>query len=109
MEPTQPFEVALVTAPDLETARKLAQAVLQAHLAACVNLLPGLESHYWWQGKLENATEGLMLLKTTPAKREALQQLIISQHPYDTPEFLVLPIAAGSEKYLAWLSGSLAP
>ena len=99
------FFIVLVTAPDLKTARSLAKATLEAKLIACANLVPKIESHYWWQGKVESATEVLMILKTQKAKLAALEKLILSKHPYDTPEFLVLPLKAGSDKYLAWLAG----
>jgi periplasmic divalent cation tolerance protein len=98
------FSIVLVTAPDLKTARRLAKAALAAKLIACANLVPKIESHYWWQGKMESGTEVLMILKTRKAKLVALEKLILSQHPYDTPEFLVLPLKAGSDKYLAWLA-----
>src|SRR5437899_874657 len=97
------YVVALVTAPDLKTARNLAHAALQSHLAACVNLVPKIESHYWWRGKLESNGEVLLLLKTTKAKRRALEKCVLTNHPYDTPEFVVLALSAGNERYLAWL------
>ena len=103
MKPTTQFALVLVTAPDLKTARRLAKAALQAKLIACANLVPKIESHYWWQGKLESAAEVLLVLKTTKATLAALEKLILAGHPYDTPEFLVLSPNAGSQKYLAWL------
>jgi periplasmic divalent cation tolerance protein len=98
-----PFRLVLVTAPDLKTARRLAQAALRQRLAACANLIPGLESHYWWQGKIESSREVLLLFKTRASLLRKLEQLILAQHPYDTPEFLVLQLTAGTERYLAWL------
>jgi len=98
------FAIVLVTAPDLKIARALAKAALQAKLIACANLVPKIESHYWWQGKIESSAEVLLILKTRKAKLAALEKLILAQHPYDTPEFLVLPLVAGSEKYLDWLA-----
>jgi periplasmic divalent cation tolerance protein len=99
-----PFALALVTAPDLKTARMLARAALQARLIACANLLPKIESHYWWQGKIENGTEVLMLFKTTAARLAALEKLIVSKHPYDTPEFIALKVNSGNKRYLDWLA-----
>jgi periplasmic divalent cation tolerance protein len=98
----------LVTAPDLPTARKLARLALTARLVACANLLPRLESHYWWQGKLESSAEVLMVMKTTRPRLAALERLILAEHPYDTAEFVVLPIQTGSAKYLDWITASVA-
>jgi periplasmic divalent cation tolerance protein len=77
---------------------------LQARLIACANLVPKIESHYWWQGKIESGAEVLLILKTRKAKLAALEKLVLAQHPYDTPEFLVLSLVAGSKKYLDWLA-----
>ncbi len=106
MKPAAKFAVVLVTAPDLKTARKLAKAALAARLIACANLIPKVESHYWWRGKIESGAEVLLVLKTTKSKLAALEKLILAKHPYDTPEFIVLPLSAGSKKYLAWLAAS---
>jgi periplasmic divalent cation tolerance protein len=106
MKSAAKFSLVLVTAPNLKTARALAQAALQARLIACASLVPKIESHYWWQGKLESSAEVLLILKAPKARLAALEQLILARHPYDTAEFLALPLRAGSEKYLAWLAGS---
>ncbi|MEI7939955.1 MAG: divalent-cation tolerance protein CutA [Verrucomicrobiota bacterium] len=102
------FAVALVTAPDIKVARKLAGAALAARLVACVNLMPRIESHYWWQGKLECSTEVLLVMKTTTTRLAALEELVVAKHPYDTPEFIVLSINRGNQRYLAWLEDSVA-
>jgi periplasmic divalent cation tolerance protein len=96
-----------VTAPNLKTARTLAKAALEAKLIACANLIPKVESHYRWQGKIESVPEVLMILQTAKTRLAALEKLISAKHPYDTPEFLVLPLKAGSRKYLAWLADSI--
>ena len=101
------YAVVLVTAPDVKTARKLARAALEARLIACANLIPKIESHYWWQGKNMCGTEVLMVLKTTAARLVALEKLIVAKHPYDTPEFLVLPISRGHKRYLDWVAESV--
>ena len=100
------FQIILVTTPDLKTARRLARAALAARLIACANLVPKLESHYRWQGKLERSAEVLMIMKTTAARVAALEKLVLAKHPYDTPEFVVLNLAGGAKKYLVWLSES---
>lgn len=102
------FKIVLVTTPDLKTARRLARAALAARLIACANLIPKVESHYRWQGKLERSAEVLMVMKTTLARVAALEKLILAKHPYDTPEFVVLKLAGGAKRYLAWLSESCA-
>ena len=98
------FALVLVTAPDLRTARALARAALAAQLVACVNLVPRIESHYWWKGKLESGAEVLLLLKTRKSRLAALEKLILKEHPYDTPEFLVIPLGSGTRRYLEWLA-----
>jgi len=102
------YVVVLVTAPDLKTARKLARAALSARLIACANLVPKIESHYWWQKKLETSSEVLLLLKTSHVRLTALEKLILANHPYDTPEFIVLPLSGGNRRYLDWLTVSVA-
>ena len=101
------FVIALVTAPDLKVARKLAQTILKARLVACANLLPKIESHYWWQGKLEKSAEVLILLKTTKANVGKLEQCVLGNHPYDTPEFIVLSATSGSKRYFDWITESV--
>lgn len=109
MKRTAVHAVVLVTAPSLRVARQLAQAALAARLIACANLVPRLESHYWWQGKLERSAEVLLVMKTTRRRLAALEELILARHPYDTAEFVVLPLQAGSARYLDWLTASVAP
>lgn len=106
MKRASPFALVLVTVPDLKTARRLAQSALRAQLIACANLVPKVESHYWWQGKLESGKEVLMILKTRRANLPKLEALVLAEHPYDTPEFVVLGLQSGSEKYLEWLAES---
>ena len=106
MKSAAKFVIVLVTAPDLKTARALARTALSARLIACANLIPKIESHYWWQGKIESGAEALLILKTTKSKLTALEKLVIAKHPYDTPEFIVLPFSAGNQRYLDWLAAS---
>ncbi len=109
MKTSNAFSIVLVTAPDLKTARALARAALSARLIACANLVPEIESHYWWRGKLESGAEVLLVLKTRKAKLAALEKLVLAEHPYDTPEFIVLSPSAGNKKYLDWLEASGTP
>jgi len=102
------FRVALVTCATLEEARKIARGVVERHLAACVTIVThAVESFYSWEGKLENSSEYLLMIKTTEEKVEELQKDVVALHSYDTPEFIVLPIVAGSEAYLEWLGGNV--
>lgn len=101
------FAIVLVTAPDLKTARMLANAALQARLVACANLVSGVESHYWWNEKIENSAEILIIFKTQKPRLAALEKLILARHPYDTPEILALPLSAGAGKYLEWIGNAL--
>ena len=107
MKSAKLFVLVLVTAPNLNVGRKLGRMALKNRLVACVNLIPKLESHYWWQGKMEVANEVLLLLKTTKSKLAALERLILANHPYDTPELLVASLSAGNERYLKWLMANV--
>jgi periplasmic divalent cation tolerance protein len=109
MKSATKFAVVLVTAPDLKMARALARAALSARLIACANLVPKIESHYWWRGKIESGAEVLLVLKTTKSRLAALEKLVLAKHPYDMPEFLVLPLSAGNQRYLNWLSRNTRP
>lgn len=96
------YFIVLVTAPDLKTARRLARAALKAKLVACANLVPKIESHYRWREKLEVGNEVLLILKTTRRNLPELEKLVLALHPYDTAEFIALPVSRGSQRYLDW-------
>ena len=100
--------VILVTAPHPRVARKLAAEILRTKAAACVSLVPGIESHYVWRGKLERSKEVLLLIKTTNRRLPALRKVVERIHPYEVPEFIALPITTGSRPYLQWLKKSVA-
>jgi periplasmic divalent cation tolerance protein len=100
--------VVFVTCPTRGLARKIARAVVQKHLAACVNIiLPPVESLYTWKGKLECAREYLLVVKTTAKRLAALEKEVKRLHSYEVPEFIALPISDGSKEYLAWLDDSV--
>jgi len=101
------FKIVLVTAPDMKTARRLVREALEARLIACANLVPRIESHYRWQGRVERSAEVLVVLKTSGARLKALEKLVLAKHPYNTPEFVVLNPVGGTKKYLAWWSECL--
>jgi periplasmic divalent cation tolerance protein len=93
----------LSTAPDLASARGLADALVGEGLAACVNLVPGLQSIYRWQGQVERNDEVLLLIKTTRTCLPALQDRIVALHPYELPEVLAVESAGGLPAYLDWV------
>ena len=86
-----------------DEALTIANSLVEARLAACVNVLPPVQSIYRWQGKVETAQEVLLLIKTTQERFPAIRDRIKQLHSYDTPEIIGMPIVDGSEKYLAWL------
>ena len=98
------FILILVTAPNIILARRLAKGALEQKLAACANIIPAIESHYWWKEKLENEKEVLILFKTIKENITELEETICNLHTYDTPEFDAVPIAYGNQKYLNWIS-----
>ncbi|HEY0761159.1 MAG TPA: divalent-cation tolerance protein CutA [Pyrinomonadaceae bacterium] len=95
--------IVFMTASNGEEAARLADMLVGAHLAACVQILPEMESVYRWQGKIERAPEILILAKTTRSKFEELEREVRALHSYDTPEIIAVPIVAGSAPYLDWL------
>lgn len=107
VKPSARFFIALVTVPNLKVARTLARGALRERLVACANLVPAIESYYWWQGKVESSAEVLILFKTTKRQLAPLEKFILANHPYDTPEFVAVPITSGTERYLAWLGASV--
>ena len=94
----------LTNCPDEETANSIALAVVEAQLAACVNILPRVQSIYRWQGVVESATEIPLFIKSTAANYPALEKLIAGLHPYETPEIIALPITQGLPAYLNWVA-----
>src|SRR4029079_669121 len=99
--------VVFMTAPNGEEATRLAEMLVGAHLAACVQILPEMESVYRWQGKVERQAEILLIAKTTRAKFDDLEREVRALHSYDTPEIIAIPLVAGSTPYLEWIKDSL--
>lgn len=106
-EPTPPARIVLTTVASPEEAAELGNALVEERLAACVTLIPAAQSIYRWKGEVESSTETLLLIKTSAEQLAALEARLHELHGYQTPEFLVLKIEAGSQPYLDWLRSSL--
>lgn len=100
-------KLVFTTCASIEEARTLAHALVERQLAACVNIIPQIESVYRWQGKIETATEFLLLIKTTEGAFEQLCETLTELHSYDVPECIKLAIEDGSEEYLRWIGESV--
>lgn len=101
--------VVFITAPNKEEASRLAEALVEKRLAGCVQILPGVESVYRWQGQIERAEEVLLIAKTLSGKFDELRREVTALHSYETPEIVALPIVSGSGPYLDWLMASVDP
>ncbi len=101
------YIVVYVTVKDLAEGRKLAEHLLAKKLAACVNIVNGVESHYRWEGKLEQSQEVLLIIKTRKTLFLKLTQAVKEIHSYQVPEIISLPIVAVDKNYASWLSAEL--
>jgi periplasmic divalent cation tolerance protein len=99
--------VVLGTTGSADDAERIAAAVVEKGLAACVNVVPGVVSVYRWKGDVHRDEEWLLVMKTTSARFEALRKAIVDLHPYDVPEVIQLPIEGGHEPYLEWIDSSV--
>ena len=95
--------VVLVTCPSVAVARTISRRLIEQRLAACVNLVPRIESAFRWQGKIERCAESLLIIKTARRRFPALKAAILKQHPYDVPEIIGWPLATGHAPYLRWV------
>jgi periplasmic divalent cation tolerance protein len=108
LDPNDKPVLIYATFPNPETAQAAARSLVEAGLAACVNILPGMVSIYLWQGAVERADECVVLIKTRQSLAEAAIADASRRHPYDTPAFVVLPITGGSARYLDWIANNTA-
>ena len=104
---TPPARIVLTTTATPDEAARLSRTLVEEKLAACATLIPAVQSIYRWKGEIESSTETLLLLKTGPEQLPALEARLHELHSYETPEFLVLDVAAASQPYLEWLHASL--
>ncbi len=96
-------QVVLCSFPDLPEARHIGTLLIEKQLAACVNLIPAVESIFRWEGKISTESEVLAVFKTVAARLGELEEELLARHPYEVPELLALPAGAGSEAYLKWV------
>lgn len=99
--------VVLSSVGSAEDAERIARALVDRGLAACVNIVPGVTSVFRWKGRVEAAAERLLVIKTRAQRFEALRQALVALHPYELPEVVVVPIEGGHAPYLAWLDESV--
>jgi periplasmic divalent cation tolerance protein len=92
-----------MTAPSAEEAGRIGQALVEERLAACVNIIPGTESWYWWEGKVEHAREAALIAKTRMDLREDFTKRVLALHPYSCPCVVFLPMAGGNPAFLEWI------
>ena len=97
------YVVVFITVDSQETAQKITDKLLTERKAACVNIIPKVESHYWWQDKIESANELLLIVKTRAVLLDDLIKLVKQNHPYTIQEIIALPIIGGNEDYLNWV------
>lgn len=106
---TDDIRVALLTAPDLETAERLVQTLVAERIIACGNIMPGIVSIYRWEGEVERSAEVQVIMKTTSAEVQRLLDRVPELHPYEVPEVLIIPVEVGYRPYLSWVRESVGP
>lgn len=97
------YIVVLITTPQTEEAKKISHKLIRDRIAACVNIIPQLNSIFWWKNKIEEADESLLIIKTTKNQLKELIRIVKENHSYSVPEIIALPIIGGNEDYLKWL------
>ena len=95
--------VIYITCPSYEEAESLSRKILEEKLAACCNIINGVQSFFWWEGEIDQAEEALMIVKSQKSRLKELVEFVQMYHPYDVPEIIALPIVGGSQDYLKWV------
>ena len=106
---THEYCIVLCTVPDLDAGERLAASLVEARVAACVNILPGLTSVFRWQGETQKDPEALLIIKTRRDRFEAICEVLRAQHPYELPEIIAVPLSDGLPAYLRWIDQNLEP
>jgi len=101
------YIVVLITVPGSHEAQQLSNMLLEQKKAACVNIIAGVNSRFWWQGKLDSVEESLLIVKTKASLLPELINLVKGAHSYEVPEIIALPIIGGNQDYLTWIEGSV--
>lgn len=100
--------VVIVTVSGVDDGLRISREILNSRLVACVSVIPGVQSMYWWEGKLVEEQEAMMMAKTTRAQYEKLERRIKELHPYAVPEIIAIPLVNGSSQYIGWINGQVA-
>lgn len=103
MKPSE-FAVVIVTASSNDEADKITSVLLKKRKAACVNIIPRVNSHFWWKGKIDSSDEALMVIKTKVSVVPDIIELVRKNHSYTVPEIIALPLIGGDQDYLEWIS-----
>lgn len=101
------YIVVLITTPQTEESKKIADKLIREKIAACVNIVPQIDSIFWWENKVNNEPESLLIIKTTKKQFEKLIKIVKEIHTYSVPEIIALPIIGGNEDYLNWVEESV--
>ncbi len=101
----EPAVLVYTTWPSIVEAERAGRAIVEKRLAACVNILPGMISHYWWENKIERGEEAVMIAKTRASLAEAVRQMVKELHAYATPAIMVLPVESVDADYYRWILG----
>ena len=99
--------VIFITCHDAEEAQNIAELLLEQRLAACVNIIPGINSSFWWEGKIDTATENLLMVKTRSTKLSEIVQSVKTVHSNTVPEIIALPVSGGNQDYLDWIDNEV--